>query len=173
MARVETFAMKITAGSIAAGAAITGALIVAYLIIVKGKAAADAVRGVVTGAAGAVGGALNAVNPTNRDNVFSQAANAATQAVTGDSSTSLGTKVWEWLNPSRASLESQITAPTGGGLTIRASDLAATFDRDDAAIGQAMREFEYFNSADREDAERGANAGAAFIGYNLNVGRRK
>lgn len=165
--------MKITAGSIAAGAAVVGALVVAYLIIVKGKAAADAVGGLVSGAAGAVGGALNAVNPTNRDNVFSRAANAATQAATGDSSASLGTKVWEWLNPSRANLEAQITAPTGGGLTIRASDLAATFDREDAAIGQAMREFEYFNTADREDAERGASAGAAFLRYNLNVGRRK
>lgn len=56
--------------------------------------------------------AAQAVNPLNPQNVFSGAANAATQAVTGDPYSTFGTQLWSWLNPAQAAADASITAPS-------------------------------------------------------------
>lgn len=158
--RIGAAAILATVGLVASGA-------VAWLIIRQGKSAAAA-----------VGTVVDQINPTNPNNAAARTVNAVVQAVTGDPSASLGTKVFEWLNPGTVARESQITAPTPmrSPVIIKAADLAATYDRDDAALGSAMRSFEYFDAVDRADAELGAAMIAAqgpYLSYTHLTGKRR
>lgn len=51
------------------------------------------------GLTGAAKGLLDAVNPTNPGNIVARAADAVVQAVTGDSNTSVGSKLYDLVNP--------------------------------------------------------------------------
>jgi hypothetical protein len=54
---------------------------------------------------------LQAVNPTNPDNVAARAVNTVVQKITGDDQATLGTKLWEWMNPGQAAADNRITDP--------------------------------------------------------------
>lgn len=68
------------------------ALAAVVVAIYAAKQAKDS----VTGLAADVGGAIN---PLNHDNIFNSAVNSFTQAVTGDTQLTLGSWIYEVLNP--------------------------------------------------------------------------
>ena len=76
------------------------AIVGIYLLAKKASSA-------VGDAAAAVG---TAVNPVSDQNLAYKGANAVVQAVTGDQSTSLGSKIYDWLHPN----EAQDLGLTGG-----------------------------------------------------------
>lgn len=94
--------MKLSGSGVFAIAATIVVGIIAYTLWQK--------KGSITAAAGAVGTALN---PVSDQNLAYKAANAVTQALTGDSGATLGTKLWELVNPGQAASDNAITAPTG------------------------------------------------------------
>lgn len=79
--------------------------------------AANLARNPVVGGVLVIGGAIafawwlwgdklaalgNKFNPSSPDNLASQAANAITQAVTGDDNATLGTAIYDWLHPEQS-----------------------------------------------------------------------
>lgn len=50
-------------------------------------------------------GALDAVTPTNPDNIVAQGANAVARVITGDPGATVGTSLWEKLNPEKVAEE--------------------------------------------------------------------
>ena len=59
---------------------------------------------------------LEAVNPVSHDNIFNRGVNAVTQSLTGDPNATLGTKIYEWLNPEEGVAETYKT-PDGDQFT--------------------------------------------------------
>lgn len=51
-----------------------------------------------------------AINPVSDQNIAYKAVNAVTGAITGDSSTPVGVKLWEWFNPGAVAAENAVTA---------------------------------------------------------------
>ena len=79
-----------------------------------------------------------AINPLNQNNVFNSAFNATTKAVTGSDMT-LGSKIYELLNPNwdAGFYETKFNAPADP-YTVNAPEWTAA-DQEDADMGQAMR----------------------------------
>lgn len=75
-------------------------------------AAAVAVYFVVKGGKAVVSSALASVNPTNPNNVFSTAANATYQAVSGDSINSIGTAIADFVDRVTTNSGAIATAPS-------------------------------------------------------------
>lgn len=131
-------------------------------------AVADTGRSIAAGAARVAA----AVDPTNPGNVFAATANTVTQAVTGDASTSLGSKLYDLFNPGDKAGAIAI-APTGGA---RVTADLGVLDREDSDLGYFMRLNAANDALEAEDAQLGAamrfnlsgaveTAGGAYIGY--------
>lgn len=154
---------------------------VAYRVIAAGRSVAQAAGDVGRTVTGTVAKVANAVNPTNPQNVFAGAADKVTQTVTGDPSTSLGSALYDLLNPGDqagkiATAPSVPRAPavvlpdqydredSELGFLLRSNaeaDLAAARDLEDAQLGQAMRYATTYTTP-----------GGAFLDYGHLFGRR-
>lgn len=97
----------------------TGAIL--WAVIRQGKTVAEAAGDVVA-----------AVNPLNQDNVFAKAADKVTQIVTGDETTSLGSKIADLFDKSGQVATAPVEVKTGQIINI--ADYFKTVDRDDADI---------------------------------------
>jgi hypothetical protein len=114
--------MRVNLNLIVGAVAITATAAILYMVIRQGKSIA-----------GAAGDALNAINPANHSNIFASTADAITQAVTGDPTASLGSKIADIFDTSGA----VATAPTLPANVIKLSDYFATLDQQDADMAPA------------------------------------
>lgn len=105
--------MQVEAKTILALGTVAIAGFVVWRVSKAAGAAASAAATAVGQGAIAVG---TAVNPLNNDNVFATGVNKVVQAVTGDTSATLGTKLFDWWNPNEMDwLNAPVTTLKSGG----------------------------------------------------------
>lgn len=151
------------------GVAYLGAVVVTGLIawqITKAAKAAAGGAGAVVGAVGdRVAAAAQAVNPLNPENVFAGTVNRTVQNLTGDSTSTLGTKLAEWFDPATRAADRAVEAlraPGGGLLTQSQGNVLSqlAIDQEDADLGAVRRANQlglpFISAADIEDMEMGA-----------------
>jgi hypothetical protein len=130
---------------------------IAYLILAGlGVYVAVSIFSRVKGAGGAV---LDGLNPTNPNNVFARAADAVTQLVTGDPNTSLGSTLYDVMNPNAPRADAPVEVGAGR-VSPSASKLVAQFGgskltREDQQWMAGQLYGADVQTADVDDAEQG------------------
>ena len=83
-----------------------GFLFAAFLVLRRD------VQSIASGAVDVAATVAEGVNPLNPDNVFARASNGVAQIVTGDKGTSLGSALYDWLNPGAQKTVDDLLAPS-------------------------------------------------------------
>lgn len=122
------------------------------------------------GLTGAAKSALDAINPANPGNVVARAADAVVQAVTGDPNTSVGSKLYDLVNPNAPRADAPVQL--GSRAQPHAQALLDQFGpstrtREDEAWMQGQLYGPTVQAADDEDAYMGAAMGKS-IGLEAN-----
>ncbi|HYC45381.1 MAG TPA: hypothetical protein VED01_07815 [Burkholderiales bacterium] len=89
-------------------------------------------------AVSAASSALEAINPASSNNLAYRGANSIVQTVTNDPYATLGTKVWEWMNPASVAAEKMML--TGeSAYAPNAAAIWTALDQEDADFGAYSR----------------------------------
>lgn len=146
--------MRVSANLVVGTVAVIATGAILYMVFRKG--------GTLQNAAGAV---VNAINPASPTNVVSLAANAITQTVTGDPSTSFGSFIYDLLNPDDMSGKIAIapSTPRAAGAIIDINEYWANVERDDMEAGEQARIAIAFDDGAFSSNEGGAPFGNPLI----------